>query len=307
MHIDTLTFTYPFPESPYKITRDSQTANYPVMTYGLPESLSRVFEYKDRGKGMNGYKFSFEHEQTGHIIAITFDKPRQRIMHHLTGDSLRVYRKLQPENLGALLNMARSQMSSVTRIDIAIDYINEAVTVDEVATDIENATVRRFNSAPKIYGSHINGKYRIETIYCGSPQSKIRLKIYDKLIEQTEKKREIDANIKSWVRAEIQVKGTRAKDVLNMVCNDDINGLRGFFNAFVNIPLWGCDHYTDIPEETKEKDTIAWLLNTVAPTLARIATDNENIIQAFNEAVKQNMNHEKNKRTTARQNNRPIE
>lgn len=90
----------------------------------------------------------------------------------------------------------------ITRLDIAIDYINFA-----------NAGMKyRFDkpNTKQYWIKERNGA--IGTIYCGSSGSNVQYRYYNKLKERNTKKARIPPNIKNWERLEIILKD---KKVLN--------------------------------------------------------------------------------------------
>lgn len=90
----------------------------------------------------------------------------------------------------------------ITRLDIAIDFINFA-----------NAGMKyRFNkpNTKQYWIKERNGE--IGTIYCGSSGSNIQYRYYNKLKERNTKKIRVPPNIKNWERLEIILKD---KKVLN--------------------------------------------------------------------------------------------
>ncbi|WP_224429637.1 replication initiation factor domain-containing protein [Lactobacillus amylovorus] len=90
----------------------------------------------------------------------------------------------------------------ITRLDIAIDYINFA-----------NAGMHYRFYKPNVKQYWIKERNgTIGTIYCGSSGSTVQYRYYDKLKERNAKKARIPPNIKSWERLEVKLRG---KNTLN--------------------------------------------------------------------------------------------
>ncbi|NRO16936.1 replication initiation factor domain-containing protein [Lactobacillus helveticus] len=91
----------------------------------------------------------------------------------------------------------------VTRLDIAIDFINsEHAGMNHKIFKPSTTTTIRYNRAGQI-----------ETIYCGNRKSDIQYRYYDKKIEfEKQHKEKVPININNWERLELQLRNKKAVD-----------------------------------------------------------------------------------------------
>ena len=111
-----------------------------------------------------------------------------------------------------------SEIATFTRVDFAIDDMGcNYYSCDEVVRLIENnQLVSKFktynNLAPCLLGS---GEKRGHTVYLGSRQSEIMLRIYDKKLEFKDK---YNADCPyNWVRWELELKKNRANEAIRLL------------------------------------------------------------------------------------------
>lgn len=112
-----------------------------------------------------------------------------------------------PTNLNAdetaILQNAIYQMTNAhfTRLDIAFDVLNFPLAM--------KYRVYRFNVREDTIRTIRGRNKNVETIYWGSRKSEQQIRLYNKLIEQKKKKLVVSEEISSWVRLELQLRGSK--------------------------------------------------------------------------------------------------
>ena len=96
-----------------------------------------------------------------------------------------------------LLNfIAHLETKHFTRCDVAFDVFNYDDTI--------NYRIWNFGQSQTIY---LDRNLKLETAYFGSPSSCKQVRMYNKLLEQKKKHKEVPINISSWWRLELQLRG----------------------------------------------------------------------------------------------------
>ncbi len=197
------------------------------------------------------------------------------------------------ENLFATFCLRLAEVGKFTRLDIAIDdfgakYFKPQDVFDKYQSD---CVVTRFRNCTR------NDKYDMPksccgyTVYFGSRQSEIMLRIYDKKLEQNGKKEEQLAD--EWVRWELELKDDRANQFAREFSDADIFGesamgvLSYYFRIIVRDnenksrcsldPVWesfvnGVDKLRLVLKKVIRTlaDKEIWIENQVAPTLCTL-------------------------------------
>lgn len=106
---------------------------------------------------------------------------------------------LLPRKFDDVFEFIYSNNLNITRLDIAYDDHTGVLDIDTIASDTENLNfVSRMKYWEVVRSSKGTG------VYIGSPQSKVRIRIYDKAAE-----RGYDDG-RHWVRVELQLRDSRA-------------------------------------------------------------------------------------------------
>lgn len=101
---------------------------------------------------------------------------------------------------------------NITRLDVAYDDFNRHLDFDKLIYDIRNENyVSRFREFELRSTFSKDPKKRGFSFYCGSSQSEIRFRIYDKRVEQ-----QAFDQVESWIRFEIQLRRDRAAVFIDM-------------------------------------------------------------------------------------------
>jgi len=184
----------------------------------------------------------------------------------------------------------------LTRLDLAVDDHGAAFfTVEDIREYIDRQeVVSKFRSYRDISESTLTGERTGHSLYLGSRQSEIMLRIYDKQLEQNKKAvSEDDLIMEPWIRWEFEIKNDRANIAADMLIQHKELGeiVMSILNNYVKIvilddsnrsrcsilPLW--EVFVDAvgklrlfnPEFAKTlDDKRKWVVHQCLPTLAGI-------------------------------------
>lgn len=95
----------------------------------------------------------------------------------------------------------------ITRIDIAFDFINCKYPGMKHTIVKPNVTTKNYMQT-KFYGR----SGAIETLYVGKRKSLSMYRYYDKLVEQARARKKIPADVDTWERLEIQLRGSKTSE-----------------------------------------------------------------------------------------------
>ena len=203
-----------------------------------------------------------------------------RIMVSRPGNSMGVHVQLPGQALSALgvtkaLGICRELVGSVTRIDVAVDTKGQSDAADVYGSYLAKTMVTRAQKVNMVIGTEGN------TVYVGSRTSERFLRVYDKAAQLG-----IEGN---WTRIEMECKGDRAKWIAKYVQDAGLQAIGGAIRDYVDCP--GVDWYHDAltrvvvplgePQKKRLTDTRAWLLGTVANTLARESAGDDDFLLEF--------------------------
>lgn len=179
----------------------------------------------------------------------------------------------------SVLRTALAMGANVTRIDIAIDVYHEMYLRSMKAAADQGEIVTRAQDWPLIEGR--TGS----TLYVGSRTSEKFLRIYDKAAEQKAEG--------PWYRIELECKGDFARGVALHV---DGNGYEYFGDIIRGFADWPTMHQWQeattsptllegIPRPEKRRDTFAWLMKSVAPSVAKLLVEDHEKFVTFLRSV----------------------
>lgn len=192
---------------------------------------------------------------------------------------------------------AIDKLGHITRIDFAIDDIGaHYFTTDELySLWRKNLIVTKFRKLRNVEETASNGIKTSHTVYFGSRESEMYLRVYDKQLEQNKKLTYSDSPLIStpWVRWEMECKGSRCYAVLKqfldgsdlgyiavgilsqyvrIINSDNSNRSRCTVNAkwldFLHM-IQSLKLYVPQKEKTME-DKKSWFNKQVMPTMAAI-------------------------------------
>lgn len=221
-------------------------------------------------RALHGYRWQFS----------SIDKPGLRVMMSPSGHEMGIHVQfagsaLTGENVLDRLNYALDVGGRVTRLDLAVDVRDawDIRALYELALSGGATTrTRRFSIVESATG---------KTFYAGSRTSQKFLRIYDKGGEQ--------GTGLPWTRIELECKGDFAANIARYIDNNGTSGIpaiiRGFLD-FQTVPTW-CDVMnsnmdTISPARIERgRDTRRWLLELVAPALAKYQIAHPAFIEEF--------------------------
>lgn len=266
--IDWLSYTLPW-NSP-RIKRLTPEVSIEM----IAERASGMIERWYAERAMHGYRWQ----------VVSVEKPGLRVMVSPRNHEMGVHVQfagsaLTGENVVDRLAYALDSGGSVTRLDIAVDVAQawDIPALYELARDGGARTrTKKFSLITSTEGT---------TFYAGSRTSQKYLRIYDK-----------GAQLKTsrpWTRIELECKGDFAKGISNLVRSDGLVQIpaiiRGFLD-FETVPVWNDTMQSQIervslPRVEKQSNTRGWLLEQVAPALAKYAEENPEFLDQFIQRV----------------------
>lgn len=207
-----------------------------------------------------------------------------------------------------------------TRFDLAVDDFGARFfTVEDVRDFLDRQdVVSKFRTWRDVYESTFTGEKTGHTLYFGSRQSEIMLRVYDKHLEQKQKASVPAAPVpektspEAWVRWELELKNRRADMAADLLINRKQIGeiVMGILNNYVRLivpddgnrsrcsshPLW--EQFTGmigklrlfVREAQKTiEDKKRWLVRQCLPTIAGVIIADggsfDIITQHFDDAV----------------------
>lgn len=184
-----------------------------------------------------------------------------------------------------LLGMHLERGAKVRRIDLARDTfyfdIDLSAMLNEFLAGDANTRARNCRLITGTVG---------ETFYAGSRKSPTLFRHYDKGAQTGG----MPAGI--WYRAEIEIKGDRAHGVAMWIHENGefsaAEAIKAFYQsdcAEWQSAMAGTAQYGVIPSEKKTTDTKAWLINSIAPVVAKHGNQSKQFFEDFWEAVQTEM------------------
>ena len=221
----------------------------------LPPILSKKFT---ETRPFNRYNSASLYDD-GRIVLVNTNRPEMGT-HIIWGGQACDDCPIEPEDLIEYLINARFKFS---RIDMAIDVINHKMRPQRATKELKldqcetRAEKSRRTDDPRDKGY---------TQYIGQKTSSIYLKLYDKAEELG-----IAAD---WTRVELTVRESRANSAARQIIQG--TDYRSMVLAFANFPKWRqwnkamAAAAVKLPKEQPVGNTEKWLLDSVAPALAKV-------------------------------------
>lgn len=199
--------------------------------------------FRNMPNGANGYKRMMKFQD----ISILYDGAENMGIHiNITGSSvatvLDAYKKtlivetpfgnaydLWEETILARFLRELLKIGHITRIDLAIDDFGcKYYNIDEIIKKQASGKIlSKWRSSRKFLESTVAENSKVgQTIYFGSPQSEIMMRIYDKKLEQNKSLEVNDENYihEDWVRWELELHKERANEVCRLLSNGQALG-----------------------------------------------------------------------------------
>lgn len=176
-------------------------------------------------KGGKGYDSKYQFGYDGATISYSSIRPDMGILFQMSGSVLNSYRALYFEKFNEFIEV--NQMLRIldslfdkkigffrlSRLDVAVDFIDEDVNLTGLYSDLKNENIKIYNYKGNLNTSEFKSYERrseTETIYIGSRQSDNMLRIYDKKIQVIEHNisTDLEKALKAteWVRFEMEIK-----------------------------------------------------------------------------------------------------
>ena len=193
---------------------------------------------REMPSGANGYKRMKKYEN----ISVLYDGGENMGIHvNVTGSSIATLLEITPfgdkafelqswnDTILSLFLTELLKIARITRLDLAIDDIGaEYYTLDEIENKQEKQQiVSKWRSCRNLRENTIADNVKIgHTLYFGSTQSEIQLRIYDKQLEQN-KGILYDTTgliVTPWVRWELELHDDRANQCAKLLANNIIIG-----------------------------------------------------------------------------------
>lgn len=220
-------------------------------------------------RGVNGYSEGARHKEHG--VKVFRNPMRQDMGIHViySGKSLKGIKKVYDLGEFEILKYHIDSGDSVTRIDIALDFMNCGVSVADFQWAWERKlAVTRLRAASVVLDLEGEG----HTLYIGSTKTRKKLvKVYNKAAEQ---------NLKGdWTRVEIQIMGKPATSLSKIAVesSDPKSFLMYAIKGVIHFPTVAC--WTDIFDnveavkigsiDNKGAKTREWLEKQVFPALVK--------------------------------------
>lgn len=164
-----------------------------------------------------GYKSLLEYNG----IRVLLDHKDSSFMLDFTGSGCRFYEMLDHcYTWSDVFNILSMYECSFTRIDLALDAFN--LNTFNIRTMYKKACRGETKGRFRVFDFHerrnfSDGTVLGETLYFGSPDSRIRFRFYNKLDERVARNYEVNENIKKWIRFEICFRKEHACSVIQLI------------------------------------------------------------------------------------------
>jgi len=255
-------------------------------------------DFNDFYNGQSG-KYGYKNSKHLGNIGIFYDGREDMGIHlEITGQGCREYESLNIQSWKELFGRLIENEANFTRLDIAIDDFKGHFNISGLVRKIKNRElISKFKNAVRIESIDIEtGESKGNTIYYGGSSSRIQIRMYEKDHERMAMGYELDGDVETWNRTEVQARNERAQKIAELVAEREegsesigeiVSGILRYYMRFVvkgkdtnrarwnTAPFWlkflgdvKALRLTDIaPDRTVEK-TAHWIDKQVAPSLA---------------------------------------
>lgn len=254
-------------------------------------------DFVEMDRGMYGYPQSL---RLGDIAILFGGRPEMGVHLSMTGTGCREYENIGKVPWKTLIEIILAVEGQFTRLDIALDDFFGYWTIEKVANKIRRGElVSKFKSAKRIEKLKIGaGSTSGETVYFGSGNSLVTIRMYNKRLEQINRD-DIDQKTipETWNRTEIQARKERAQTIAQLIANGIeigpiVKGILKYYLRFVVRPKggdtnksrwktaqWWEQFLNDVEPirltQTNKMDAtiekrLAWMKRQVAPSLAAV-------------------------------------
>lgn len=196
----------------------------PTTEYHATDWLDIEPEWFQTSKGKHGYKTQLI-DQTSKLIYLK--DGNQGMGHHViaSGNCCRYLDNNVEENLFTIFRL-HTYGAQFTRVDIALDIRDKPDLFNNILHCYHNNLVISKFRTSKIIQGKTNQEINSNTIYFGSRQSNIMLRIYNKALEQG-----IDGD---WIRFELVFKKEYIPSMIEQIASTSINTfVKGILNNYI--------------------------------------------------------------------------
>lgn len=170
-------------------------------------------DFSESSGGGMGYKSSL---RSGNIVVFYDGNENMGCHISMSGKGCRAYEAMKDTAhcWYQLLVRLQNENANFTRLDLAIDNVDGGLCLDKLETAIrEKHTRTKCRKSRKIEELALTGEEQNlgKTIYLGSPQSRLKIRFYDKAAEQ-----QLNGH---WVRCELQCMSERAQEAVKHLLN----------------------------------------------------------------------------------------
>lgn len=202
---------------------------------GLP-----IESFEPMEKAGNGYTGRLFNGCLGINVLFNTERLDMGINVQIPGNAIRTYVELYGDS-GLIRLMERvhahRDQCHLTRLDLALDdFSDRFYTLDTLRNELESGSIVSYWKTSEVRFRHSisnPGEYLEKTIYFGSIQSDVSMRVYDKKLEQLHKgldKEEVEA-LPSWVRWEMVFRHKYADAVLDQLVQFNFD----FVNLFIRV------------------------------------------------------------------------
>lgn len=245
------------------------------------EILNRLYyKFLPRGYGGKGYLLGFQADVPG-ITVLAGGKVEQMGTHvQISGEGCRMLEAC-PDFPGwpEFMKIWRANGANFTRIDLAMDDLEAQVSYKDVLSWEESGVLVRKGNSIRQYGNRVQGK-QAWTLYIGSRQSEVMLRVYQKGWELTQKGLSLPEGAHpDFLRFECEYKGRRADQVAQVIINQ---GLQAAFGCIRH--SFEFTNPDDIDKRSNKRRAAEWWVHLVEHT--KIVTTVTQYVQKSLEQVK---------------------
>ncbi|HHK5601594.1 TPA: replication initiation factor domain-containing protein [Bacillus tropicus] len=296
-----------------------------------------ITSFQEINSGQYGYRRCLMY---GNIV-IYYDGRHDMGIHlQMSGQGCRQYESYGVKVWSELFLDILLCKSKFSRLDVAIDDFLPYFKIPKLVKKIKKRElVSKFKDATRIEKIDIeSGASKGNTIYYGSPQSRIQIRMYEKNLEREGKGFELEEGIKAWNRTEIQARNERAQKIAAIIARDKDGketigqAVRGILKTYIRFVDTGTDsnrsrwktsdfwdaflgdvnelRLTDVaPDRTVER-SLDWIDSQVVPTLSMLllafANDGDILYELAKDGLDRISDRDLNMMLEFRENNKDI-
>src|SRR5699024_2919695 len=201
--------------------------------------LNQILGNKEvKNAGMNGYTncHAFGYDSNQVKILYNPNQLNMKLMVKFTASALRNY--IYKMNINQKLN--EIDTVRLSRLDIAIDYIDEDIKVQTLFEEYQKRELMFFNKRnSEIKISNYIGAETVETLYFNKRSNRSFLRVYNKKLEQEKNSGDILKTAlycENWTRFELELKQEYAHAMTKIIlnCSSENDFIKVLAHAFID-------------------------------------------------------------------------